>query len=737
MKFSKSILPIFLMLLVGCINASAAKTWHEALGESAPADSTKSAQIVYDQYDSLFLPREKRTTASRCLDTVSVRPTDYILEGRVRYRDDKYHGFWDNLYLNMGLGYEKIADNPSGYKINPLGQASIGLGYQFNKFSSLRLSGEFGVGFSDTIRLQTNRRYIGHIGGKLDWLYDVSSFIGGYKPNRFMSVNTLFGVGGRYTFKGSYTGESDNCFLPEFHTGLQFRFLMTPQTILNVEPYVGIAKDNIDLSEKIAPNWRTFNVFYGVNLSVDYYMTNHLTDEANLRYLNIYERHMPEKDKPYEEIHNDWLAAKDTLVYAWRKPFFMSFGMGAVAVQGTYIMGRYTVGHTERISLGKWFSPSIGARLSIGMSDIKSEYTNKKNKSIPGVTSSYNYRLQSHNMYPTAVATVLFNPFGFTKKYDWDNPVGMHFIFSGGYDVIKRWKTTVENNRSFLYEAGMQAWCRLSPDLQLYLEPRYSKIYFLREESKRKWDHENMVSVDLGMTMLIRSRKYGNHLKGVGSEKSYFTLGGGLGSNFQMKNWNIASAGRGSYKEYPKTGGFNWNLEFVGAYHFNKMHSIRTNIEFMEFYNSQNNWVAFYKGLRYIKGGRAVVNHTYLLGLASLDYQLNLTDLMSGYRQNRHWNLELFFGPSTYLELLHFKSISDCVTNPKGYDYKVANNKTQGHFGLNAGLQLSRSVSDKIDIYISPTWYNFFNSNLPYQIYLKQTGYCMFGTVNLGLQYKL
>ena len=60
----------------------------------------------------------------------------------------------------------------------------------------------------------------------------------------------------------------------EGHMGLQLRFFTGPQGYANIEPYVGLATDKMDLSQN--QNWRKIDVFYGVNFNYVYYIHNNL-----------------------------------------------------------------------------------------------------------------------------------------------------------------------------------------------------------------------------------------------------------------------------------------------------------------------------------------------------------------------------------------------------------------------------------------------------------------------------
>ena len=73
------------------------------------------------------------------------------------------------------------------------------------------------------------------------------------------SCNVIIGFGAQMSKLETKTSGSSF----EGHLGAQFRFFTGPQAYLNVEPYIGLATDQMDLSEN--RNWRKTDIFYGIN----------------------------------------------------------------------------------------------------------------------------------------------------------------------------------------------------------------------------------------------------------------------------------------------------------------------------------------------------------------------------------------------------------------------------------------------------------------------------------------
>ena len=199
------------------------------------------------------------------MDTRYLAPGDSLNKPRW-YRD---------LFLQVGMGIENMFPPTKGYKFNTLNTFHFGVGKQLGKHHSLRLLVNAALGYQQDY----DRMYL-RVGGQFDHLFNISSYLNGYNPSRLLEVGTVVGVG---LHRARLRSTARVATPYEVHGGLQLRFYTGPHGVLNIEPYVALASDDIDLSQ--ARNWHRYDVTYGVNANFVYYFDNHLSRAARNRLL--------------------------------------------------------------------------------------------------------------------------------------------------------------------------------------------------------------------------------------------------------------------------------------------------------------------------------------------------------------------------------------------------------------------------------------------------------------------
>ena len=161
------------------------------------------------------------------------------------------------------MGFLGMAASFEDYKLNTVTSMHFGIGKTFGKYHTVRLSLAGGTGYEEYSK---KRFYMAH--GKADYLFNMTAFSRGYDPARHFEVSLLLGGGAMYTKLQKMSKRVS----PEFHGGLQFKFVAGPYGHFIVEPYAGITQDKMAASSD--KNWRRYDIFYGVNLGIVHNLTN-------------------------------------------------------------------------------------------------------------------------------------------------------------------------------------------------------------------------------------------------------------------------------------------------------------------------------------------------------------------------------------------------------------------------------------------------------------------------------
>jgi len=120
---------------------------------------------------------------------------DYILERRYLGYGEEFTKKWDDhLFVEAGLGLEKMVAPSDNYRFNTLSAVHVGVGKQFDRYNSARLTFQGAWGYQ-----QGKDRLFTKYGLRLDHLFSLSSYFNGFRPSRLMDISTILGVGVQYS----------------------------------------------------------------------------------------------------------------------------------------------------------------------------------------------------------------------------------------------------------------------------------------------------------------------------------------------------------------------------------------------------------------------------------------------------------------------------------------------------------------------------------------------------------
>lgn len=531
-----------------------------------------------------------------------------------------FDSLWkNNVYISILGGMDKmIPRGDADFNIGPVG--GIAVGWQFAPSHSLRTTLLAG-NFSRKIDNETLTR----IGLQTDYLLNVTSFISGYNPGRIFEFSTLAGLGYQCS---SFAGTTKH--IGELHLGMQLKLHPTSHVDFYIEPRFTILTDGIDHS--FQKNWHKYDMTYGAVVGMNYRF---------------------KAWKPFGKIR--------TL----EGDKFMDNTFISIAAGGQFQASRLTneIGLTKSIgphfslSVGKWLIPALGLRLSGFRSDDTwhkkeivatddnpgeefyemSTYTGGRLEGMLDATYFFN----GHQLHPRFSANILAGgELGYIKKENGYHPA------KGGYTG---------------FTGGVQLKYRFADEISLFIEPRTTfASYSLKTSEKEQGRNvakkytDNLFNINIGIE-IQRANEENRMARSLNREvftPSFFVSGGiGFSTPIQVKRYAL--------KRY-----FDYQAIITAGRIFTPLSSLRLGIDFGPFSVD-------------LKEGEAKYN----MPSGSLDYMLNLTNLMMGYDPERKYDVQLFAGIVASMRLKQENSF---------------------FIGGEAGLQAFYQVSRRFKVFLEP-----------------------------------
>ena len=545
----------------------------------------------------------------------------FAMDSRHRYLGDGMAK--GSTWLDFGGGVMWM-NHGNTNRVEPLSQLHLRLGRQFSPLHAVRIGLTGGWGYLPNGTTGEEQEVLmAQYGAEADYLFGLSSYLLGYRPERILDVSALLGVGYNHFRLGggknreSAVGLKDKASSVNIHAGLQLKFFAGPRAALAAEPYVALNSYRGDLADQ-GQNWHQYQVTYGINLSCLYYLNNTLTPASQE---GRFKKHFAQGRR--------WLQG-DSHDKNQRRPLYLHYGVGAVAFNSFDGMDfGSTAGPSFSIGVGGWLSSALGLRLTANTANAQFSTAGKRT-----------YYMN----YGGASVDVVLNPFGFTRHYNWESAAGINLL--GGYEFgMLKMENTPMDNLAFVmgYRLGVQPWVRLSHDMRFYVEPAYTVMNHRQGLQNKKQDRQ--FGVRMGLELLMGGRE-DEAIAGEGPlpVTGYF-VGIGGGWNTTLRRWKTNS----------HEGGFLKNGQLVAGYHFNAYSTLMLSEEYLT---------------ERMTMGLSDEEQRRDTWMSAIDYQLNLSNVLTGYNPLRRWNVSLFAGPSL------------AFTDGKGY--------VGGNVGLQVDYRLSR-----------------------------------------------
>lgn len=604
----------------------------------------------------------------------------FVLDSRHRFKGDRYvrGDFWNNTFIDMGGGVGGFYHNTNAASFTPTLSLRLGVGKVVSPMVSFRLGFEKAWAYSHASTTVYNTNQYNSYGGYVDFLYNFSNYLLGYRPERPFNVSGILGLGVQTASLHSWNnadmtavGASTSGAALDGHVGVQFKFFASPYASIALEPYFKVATKKLNLLAN--PGYSDPDFSYGVNFAYQWNFAKQLSYMANA---GIFQKHFNNQKR--------YMLDNGQLQHL-RYPMFFDYSFGPMYVGKSYNLSlRNTRGFDALAAVGWWLAPAAGVRAGVHVTNgdwKQGSIGNDDTKSLIG-TRGVN-------------VDFLFNPFGFKRHYNWDAPVGMNLLAGYEFGGMKKTAASLLGSYEGNYTAfrfGGQLWMKLTNDLRLTLEPTYMQTeHYNGNLDRERYDE---YAVKLGLSLLFRDKGIRNY-RNVESDsvlntvqRGYF-LGLGLGWNNTVWDWRF----KGYQHDLLK------NAVLFGGYRFNKIHGIRLQAEWMK--EAQ----AFFDS-----SGSGIEKFTYNNYLLSTDYQINLFNVMAGYDPLRRWNVYVYVGPTLLLG-----------------DGGAA-------FAANVGGMVTYNITPNLSLFYSHTVYRMPKTRYPHHMVYARDG-IFTNNLNVGIMY--
>lgn len=394
-------------------------------------------------------------------------------------------------------------------------------------------------------------------------------------------------------------------------------------------------------------NWRRYDIGYGTFLGIDYSFGNRL------------------------------IGSGETVKYTGWNGLFVGFA-GGVQTSLDGIVGdialKRALGPSLSVTVGKWFSSFAGMKTSM--------FGSANSWTTGGVTSNPSFLGQA--AYWGGRFEAMFNLMGFSERTK-VSPFTVEPSAGIEYGLAFKQMNDVRRKSYLGATAAVQFKYRLYHDLAFYIEPRYSFVPFRNVTSTGETvKNDRVLSVNFGVEAINLGRGTGKTSllpREVDEFTPHFTFSSGIGGAVVVQQRHFINRAIS-------------HMSNIGiGYWFNSVSGLRLD---------GNLGTAISR----MPNDLAQVNVS-----GSLNYTINVVNLLAGYDNERRWDAEVFVGP-----LLGYVAKT-------GHPLKL-------NYGVQAGGRLSYKVSGNFDFYAEPRMHAYTKRLFPVN-----TGAIAMANLNFGGTY--
>lgn len=597
-------------------------------------------------------------------DKISFRPTEHIHQARTLIKGQKFKTdhWWQRGFISLSSGLYGISDSGNEWQSNNI-PVSLSLGYEFNRHSALRLTGTY-VQISQRQQLS----HLESFGVDLDYIFNLSNYLYGYRPHSSFEVGLVPGVGAVRTSHSGLTTIALKAQLAA-HLGVH----IGPKMEIYAEPYFGLAMDRINHFTTSS----FYDILYGVRVG------------ATIRF------------RPAT------IAEEDSTYRFNGKPFLeISQGLSMPFHQG--VKGVHTFGTGYQLSLGGWFDPAIGYRLTATWNDGYWGVQHTPGTLVSGINATSERAAWQSVITSSVRAEALINPLGISKalRRNADKRLlGINLGLGAEYGwLIKRGVSNASGGlKSWYYglTAGVQALFKTSPGSWLFVEPRFTLINYAVPYTNVDGSHaytDRLGSINIGLR-LQRPDK---------DERALYR------TDFRPHLFLSAEIGGVRRIQVQKVLGdqhINADFSLGVGYEWGPLVAVKAQLEYMRYgYNQELQYRVLNIPIQLQYS--ALWNRVSNIASLRLGYLLNLSNLWLGYDSGRRFNTYIEGGPMVSCNIKEAFTLNNGeIAGGSRLGVLTKDHSALWSFGLYGGFILDFRVNPKWSILLNPEASMYLNKN--------------------------
>ncbi len=361
-------------------------------------------------------------------------PVDYLLPTRYVASGDSFavSGWGSRLFVGVHTGARLLV--PKGkMRFKTTLPIDFFVGYKFSPLHALRLTGTH-----ITYDVKNAEGSIEQWGMDVDYMFDFTSFLYGYRRRRPLGMAAVLGVGYVHS---KYRGKAEH--VVKGQVGLNLYVNLSRNVRLFTEPFFALASDDIDHSG--LENVASYDVQYGgkVGLSVNF-------------------------DRQKHYYGNE-------VVYT--KGFFYEVAQGMTFFKSRDLGLLKTMGTGYRVAVGRWFDPIVGLRLSANGQEY---YWSHVVKEATSTAPAYDDLVKGRML--TLRLEGLVNPLNFgTHWRQVRHPLDLVVSVGGEYGWLSKNIPGTKNGLKCMYAGftgALQLLYNLDKETSFFVEPRVTLANF-------------------------------------------------------------------------------------------------------------------------------------------------------------------------------------------------------------------------------------------------------------------
>ncbi|MDE7378370.1 MAG: hypothetical protein K2N13_05330 [Paraprevotella sp.] len=586
-----------------------------------------------------------------------IRPERYILQPRHLEKGSKFRNYlYEHIFMGANVGVSKV-DPRGGRNLAPGIPLSLFVGNYFNRLHGVRLTATF-----QRYGVSENSRDIKQAGADLDYMFNLTSYLDGYNPARVFSLSGTIGIG---VISSHLMGWKAPVYKGQAGVHAAFHIRRTAEMF--VEPFFAFTTDQLDHSGARG-NAENYDLQYGVKAGLSV-------------------RFGQEKEFLKGTTHNGNL--------------FFEATQGLTFYNSNTLAVRKTTGTGYALSVGKWFDPLVGLRITGHASDYL-----WGSLFIAPTESRPTYEEHRRAALFAGRGEVLINPMHFAKRArEVHRPFDLNIAVGGEVGRIVKYISGYEHGMKCNYvgfTAALQGLYNLNTNTSLFIEPRFLTAQYVIPYSNipaEKAYNDQVFLLNAGVRF-IRPTKEERKIRGLHDFEPGCFANIQLGGLKQVMN--VKRIGERSLN-------YSGSLQF--GYEPFAFGGVKIGVEYMALNrHADTQYEVDWEGFK--RQYESQWHYTYGLLNTKMQLMLNLLNIYQGYDPERKLAVYLNFGPAYSLCLNQQNELYErelqVGTNPISF---AKNIEGDGAWALNGSMVVDYRLAPRWSLYVEPEIQYFLKDN--------------------------